>query len=95
MVQKLFFLNLCYSCFDVSIGKVDTEEVDFVAVTAETKLYIQVTEYMVSPDVRERELAPLRKIRDNYEKVVLSLEPGMDSSYEGIRSLLLLDWLLD
>ena len=86
---------MCYSCFDVSIGKVDTEEVDFVAVTAETKLYIQVTESMVSPDVRERELAPLRKIRDNYEKVVLSLEPGMDSSYEGIRSLPLLDWLLD
>ena len=95
VLENIVYFELLRRGFDVAIGKVDTEEVDFVAVTAETKLYIQVTESMVSPDVRERELAPLRKIRDNYEKVVLSLEPGMDSSYEGIRSLPLLDWLLN
>ena len=50
---------------------------------------------MVSEDVRKRELAPLQKIRDNYEKLVLSLEPGMDSSYDGIKSVKLIDWLLD
>ena len=50
---------------------------------------------MLSPDVRERELAPLRKIRDNYDKMILSLEPGLDTSYDGIRSLHLLDWLLE
>lgn len=50
---------------------------------------------MLSEDVRKRELAPLQKIRDNYEKIVLSLDPGLDSSYDGIRSKRLLDWLLD
>ena len=42
-----------------------------------------------------RELAPLQKIADNYEKIVLSLNPGLDSSYEGIKSLNLIDWLLE
>ncbi len=50
---------------------------------------------MLGPDVKERELGPLRNIRDNYEKMVLSLEPGLDASYDGIKSLHLLDWLLE
>lgn len=50
---------------------------------------------MTSDDVRRRELAPLQKIRDNYEKIVLSLNTGMDSSYEGIKSVNLIDWLID
>ena len=79
----------------MAIGKIDNQEVDFIATTADDKLYIQVTESMQSEDVRERELSPLQKIRDNYEKLVLSLEPGLDTSYEGIKSLNLIDWLLD
>ena len=58
------------------------------------KLYVQVTESMTSEDVRKRELAPLQKINDNYEKIVLSMNTGMDSSYEGIKSINLLDWLI-
>ena len=61
----------------------------------DNKIYIQVTESMTSDDVRRRELAPLQKIRDNYEKIVLSLNTGMDSSYEGIKSVNLIDWLID
>lgn len=68
---------------------------DFIATSADEKKYIQVTESMLSEDVRKRELAPLQKIRDNYEKIVLSLDPGLDSSYDGIRSKWLLDWLHD
>lgn len=67
---------------------------DFIATTADEKIYIQVTESMLSDDVRARELAPLQKIRDNYEKIVLSLEPALDSSYDGVKSIGLIDWLL-
>ena len=74
--------------------KIDNLEVDFIATKADDKLYVQVTESMTSEDVRKRELAPLQKINDNYEKIVLSLNTGMDSSYEGIKSINLLDWLI-
>ena len=49
---------------------------------------------MTSEDVRKRELSPLQKISDNYEKIILSLNPGMDSSYNGIKSINLIDWLI-
>ena len=65
------------------------------ATRADDKLYIQVTESMTNEDTRRRELAPLQKIKDNYEKIVLSLDTGMDTSYDGIKSLNLIDWLID
>ena len=80
--------------YDVSIGKIDNSEVDFIATNTNDKMYVQVTEAMTSEDVRKRELAPLQKISDNYEKIVLSLDPGLDSSYDGIKSINLIDWLI-
>ena len=80
--------------YDAAIGKIGNAEVDFIATTADEKMYIQVTESMMSEDVRKRELSPLQSIRDNYEKIVLSLEPGLDASYDGIKSENLIDWLL-
>ena len=59
------------------------------------KVYdIQVTEAMTSEDVRKWELAPLQKISDNYEKIVLSMNLGMDTSYERIKSINRIDWLI-
>lgn len=94
-IENVLYFELLRRGYDVAIGKIDNQEVDFIATTADDKLYIQVTESMQSEDVRKRELAPLQKIRDNYEKIVLSLEPGLDASYDGIKSLNLVDWLLD
>ena len=94
-IENVVYFELLRRGYDVAIGKIDNQEVDFIATTADDNLYIQVTESMQSEDVRMRELAPLQKIRDNYEKLVLSLEPGLDASYNGIKSLNLIDWLLD
>lgn len=93
-LENVVYFELLRRGYDVAIGKVDNSEVDFVATKAEDKLYVQVTESMTNEEVRKRELAPLQKINDNYEKIVLSLETGLDSSYEGIKSLSIVDWLL-
>ena len=93
-LENVVYFELLRRGYDVAIGKVDQAEVDFIAAKADDKIYIQVTESMLGEEVRRRELAPLQKINDNYEKIVLSREPGMDSSYEGIKSINLVDWLL-
>ena len=93
-IENVVYFELLRRGYDVAIGKVDTAEVDFIATKTEEKLYVQVTESMVSEEVRRRELAPLQKIRDNYEKIVLSMDTGLDSSYDGIKSLNLIQWLL-
>lgn len=94
VLENIVYFELLRRGYDVAIGKVDNAEVDFIATSAGEKKYIQVTESMRSEEVRSRELAPLQKIRDHYEKIVLSLEPGLDSSYEGIKSWNLMEWLL-
>ena len=93
-IENVVYFELLRRGYDVAIGKIGNAEVDFIATNADEKMYIQVTESMMSEDVRKRELAPLQGIRDNYEKIVLSLEPGLDASYEGIKSENLIDWLL-
>lgn len=93
-IENIVYFELLRRGYDVAIGKIDNTEVDFIATSADDKKYIQVTESMQSEDVRKRELTPLQKIRDNYEKIVLSLDPGLDTSYDGIKSEGLIDWLL-
>ena len=41
----------------------------------------------------EREMRPLRSIRDNYEKTVLTLDRFSTGNYDGIRVINLVDWL--
>ena len=93
-LENIVYSELLRRGYDVSIGKIDNSEVDFIATKADNKIYVQVTESMTSEDVRKRELSPLQKISDNYEKIILSLNPGMDSSYNGIKSINLIDWLI-
>lgn len=94
-LENVVYFELLRRGYDVAIGKIDNMEVDFIATSADEKIYIQVTEAMTSEEVRKRELKPLEKIRDNYEKIVLSLEPGLDSTYEGIKSVNVIEWLLN
>lgn len=94
ILENIVFLELLRRNYRIYIGKVGETEVDFVAETPNDKLYIQVTESMQSPETRERELRPLRMIQDNYEKIVLSMDRDFITSYDGIKSLNLIDWLL-
>lgn len=95
ILENIVFLELLRRDYRVSIGKVGNTEVDFIAERPDDKLYIQVTESMQSPETRERELRPLRMIADNYEKIILSMDRSFVRSYEGIKSLNVIDWLLE
>ena len=94
VLENIVFFELLRRGYDVAIGKIDNSEIGFIATNANEKIYFQVTETMMSEDVRRRELTPLQKVRDNYEKIVLSLDPGLETSYEGIKSKNLIDWLI-
>lgn len=94
IIENIVFLELIRRDYHVYIGKFKETEIDFVAEKPNDKLYIQVTESMLSPETRERELRPLQMIPDNYEKIVLSMDRNYITSYEGIKSLNLIDWLL-
>lgn len=95
VLENVVYLELLRRGYDVAIGKIDHFEVDFIATKADEKLYIQVTESMRDEMVRERELRPLQKIQDNYKKLVLTLEPGIEREFGGIQVVNVVDWLIE
>ena len=95
VLENIVYFELLRRGYDVAIGKIENAEIDFIASNAKEKLYIQVTESLNNEEVRRRELAPLQKVRDNYEKMILSLDPGLETSFEGIKSKNLINWLLN
>ena len=95
LLENIVYLELLWRGYDLAVGKIDNTEVDFIATKYNEKLYIQVTESLHGEEVRRRELAPLEKIRDNYEKMVLSMDIDSNISYNGIKSVNIIDWLLE
>lgn len=95
ILENIIYFELLRRGYDVAIGKIDNQEVDFIATKTDEKKYIQVTESMTAPETRERELAPLRKIRDNYEKLVIALECNLSRTQDGIKIVNALDFLLE
>ena len=94
ILENIIYFELLRRGYDVAIGKIGSQEVDFIATKADEKKYIRVTENMNAPETRERELAPLRKIRDNYEKIVIALDCDLTQTQDGIRMVKALDFLL-
>ena len=95
ILENIVFFELLRRGYNVSVGKVEDKEIDFVATKTDKKIYIQVTETLAGEETRQRELAPLRMVRDSFEKVILTTDTLFTGTTEdGIRILNLADWLL-
>lgn len=93
-LENVVFFELLRRGYQVNIGKVGNTEVDFVARKNDDIIYYQVTADMTAEETFERELKPLRLIKDNYEKIVLTLDKFTPGNYEGIKVINVIDWLL-
>ncbi len=92
-IENIVYFELLRRGYQVNIGKYGAAEVDFVARKRDEIAYYQVTASMTAPETFEREMRPLRSIRDNYEKTVLTLDRFSTGNYDGIRVINLVDWL--
>lgn len=93
-VENIVYFELIRRGYKVNIGKYGETEVDFVAQKQGVLTYFQVTADMTVPETFEREIRPLRNIRDNYRKIILTLDRFTEGDYEGIQVVNVLDWLL-
>ncbi len=95
ILENVIYLELLRRDYDVYVGKIDTQEVDFVAQTQDGNIYIQVAASVRDESTLERELKPLKAIKDNYPKMILTLDDDPDSDYEGIIRKNALEWLME
>ena len=100
ILENVVYLELLRRGYEVYIGKYDELEVDFVAKKPENTVYYQValttrTEENAKNTILDRELAPLKRINDNYPKYILTLDDDLDADFDGIKKINVLDWLLE
>ena len=95
ILENIVYLELLRRGYRVYVGQLNDGEVDFVAISPEETIYYQVAATTLEESTLERELAPLRKIQDNYPKYLLTLDELFNNvDYEGIKKRNVLEWLL-
>lgn len=95
ILENVVYLELLRRYPNVYIGKTDAFEIDFVAVNMQEVAYYQVAATVRDEATLERELHPLKMVKDNYPKTVLSLDVAPVAYHNGIKIQNVLDWLLE
>lgn len=94
IMENVVSNHLQYCGYTVHTGKKADLEIDFVAEKQNEKVYIQVAYVLKNQDTIEREFGNLKKIQDNYPKLVVTMDEKFPSTSDGIRHLHLRDFLL-
>lgn len=92
-LENLVCNHLLYCGYDVKVGTLATEEIDFVCTRDRETVYVQVAIELSSPTTIAREFGNLLKIKDNYTKIVVSGEHSFEDSYEGVEHIYIRDFL--
>lgn len=95
IMENVVWNHLRRQGFEVSVGILRAGEIDFLATNADKRMYIQVSYILASNDTVKREFGNLAAIKDNYPKMVVSLDPvsGGFNEYPGIRHINLREFL--
>lgn len=94
ILENVVYLELLRRGYEVYVGKIDELEIDFVVINQKERIYIQVAASVRDENTLKRELASLKKVNDNYPKLILTLDEDPEADYEGIRRINALNWLL-
>lgn len=96
VIENIVYFELLRRGYEITVGKTDALEVDFVATNAKDKKYYQVTYTLLDETVKAREILPLKNINDNYEKTIITMDKlYSDTTEDGIKLKYLIDFLLE
>jgi predicted AAA+ superfamily ATPase len=93
IMENAVYKHLLYNDYDVKVGQLGQNEIDFVCKRQGEYLYIQVCYLLQEQATIEREFGNLGKIRDNYPKIVVSMDDFSGNTYKGIQHIHLRDFL--
>lgn len=94
ILENIVYLELLRRGYTVDIGKVDDKEIDFIAMRSGDKIYYQVAASILDASTFEREIAPLKRVKDHYPKFIISMDE-LPMGDEGIKQVNILDFLLE
>lgn len=94
LLENVVYLELLRRGYKVSVGKTYEYEVDFVAENPNEIIYLQVSLSITDEKVKDREIRSLENIKDNYEKIILTMDKTINQDFNGIKVMNIIDWLL-
>ncbi|AEF80263.1 ATP-binding protein [Leadbettera azotonutricia] len=95
ILENIVYLELRRRGYKVHVGRLGDLEIDFIAFKAGIPEYYQVAFSVADEQTWEWEIRPLEKIRDNYGKYIITMDPVLGGNDQGIITVNALDFLLD
>lgn len=92
-LETVVFLELLRRDYEIYVGTIENTEVDFVAIKQGVKEYYQVSYTLIDDETYNREVSALKKIKDDYRKILLTADPGYAND-EGVEQINVINWLL-
>ena len=93
--ENLIYIELLRRGYEVHVGKYNDIEIDFIAIKPNEKIYYQVSRSILDEKVEEREKKSLLAVRDNYKKVILTMDKVKNKQIDGIEVINIIDFLLN
>jgi predicted AAA+ superfamily ATPase len=95
ILENVVYLELLRRGYKVYAGRAGDLEIDFIAFKSGIPAYYQVALTVMNEQTFARELAPLEKIQDNYEKYIITMDTLSGGNDRGIITINALDFLLN
>lgn len=95
ILENIVFLNLLHRNYKIRVGKYNNKEISFVVRTPETRKYYQICKTINDKEILKEKCESLESIKDNYEKIVLTLDKNVKMEWKGIKFVNIIDFLLE
>ncbi|MDO4710825.1 MAG: ATP-binding protein [Peptostreptococcaceae bacterium] len=82
-LENIVYMELLRRGYQITVGKTDNKEIDFVCEKQGQKCYIQVAYILADQATIDREFGAFDKIRDHFPKYVITMDE-LDRSQNGI-----------
>jgi predicted AAA+ superfamily ATPase len=94
ILENLIFIHLKRSGYDVTVGRIGGKEIDFACEKKGERLFVQVAYMITDQAVHDREFGNLLEIKDNFPKIVVSMDEITGGTFKGIRHVNIRDFLV-
>lgn len=95
ILENIVFLHFKSLGYSVFVWKNGNKEIDFIVEKWRDKKYIQVAYLLENEQTRQREFWNLLEIKDNYQKIVLSLDEFVEWDFLWIEHYNIIDYIFE
>ncbi|MCL2650718.1 MAG: ATP-binding protein [Candidatus Azobacteroides sp.] len=93
VLENAVYMHLVRNNYKVFVGQMRNREIDFIAERGSEKCYIQVAYKLQLDKTIDREFGNLLNIKDNFPKMVVTMDELAGTDYQGIRHIHILDYI--